>query len=62
MPEGTPVPVEIPRQEEHGDFSTNVALTLAGPLKRKPREVSVTVYCTGCPSRSVRYPSIRIAV
>ncbi len=35
-----PVSVEVPRQEEHGDFSTNAALQLAGPLKKKPRDVA----------------------
>ena len=35
-----PIAVEIPRVEEHGDFSTNAALQLAKPLLRKPREVA----------------------
>jgi len=35
-----PVSVEIPRQEEHGDFSTNAALQLARHLKKKPRDVA----------------------
>ena len=34
------ISVEIPRQEEHGDFSTNAALQLARHLKRKPRDVA----------------------
>ncbi len=34
------VAVEIPRVEEHGDFSTNAALQLAKPLGKKPREVA----------------------
>jgi arginyl-tRNA synthetase len=29
-----------PRQREHGDFATNVALALAGPLGKNPREVA----------------------
>ena len=37
---GIPVSVEIPKQEEHGDFSTNAALQLSGLLKRKPREIA----------------------
>lgn len=36
-----PVSVEIPRQEEHGDFSTNAAMQLARQLGKKPREVAV---------------------
>ena len=40
VPGEIPVSVEIPRQEEHGDFSTNAALQLAGLLERKPRELA----------------------
>ena len=40
VPGEIPVTVEIPRQEEHGDFSTNAALQLAGHLKKKPRDVA----------------------
>ena len=32
--------LEIPRQESHGDFSTNAAMQLAGTLGRKPRAVA----------------------
>lgn len=35
-----PVSVEIPRQEEHGDFSTNAAMQLARHVGKKPREVA----------------------
>lgn len=35
-----PVSVEIPRQEEHGDFSTNAAMQLSRHLGRKPRAVA----------------------
>ncbi len=35
------VSVEVPRQEEHGDFSTNAAMQLAGRMKRNPREVAM---------------------
>ncbi len=34
------VSVEIPKKEEHGDFSTNAAMQLAGLLKRKPRDIA----------------------
>ena len=34
------VSLEIPRQESHGDFSTNAAMQIAGRLGRKPREVA----------------------
>ncbi len=32
--------VEIPRQEEHGDFSSNAAMQLARDVGKKPREVA----------------------
>jgi arginyl-tRNA synthetase len=38
-----PVLLEIPRQEDHGDYSTNVAMQLARQLKRNPREVAVDI-------------------
>ena len=31
---------ERTRSREHGDFATNVALTLAKPLKMKPRDIA----------------------
>jgi len=39
---GTPAAVvlERPRQAEHGDFACNVALQMAKPLKRNPRDVA----------------------
>ncbi|WP_334109503.1 arginine--tRNA ligase [Thermodesulfitimonas autotrophica] len=43
LPEGTAVPdftVESPREEKFGDFSANVALQLAKPARRSPREVA----------------------
>ncbi len=36
----TEVSFERPRQREHGDWSTNVALTLAKPVGRPPREIA----------------------
>jgi len=35
-----PVSVEIPRQEEHGDFSTNAAMQLSRHLGKKSRDVA----------------------
>jgi arginyl-tRNA synthetase len=42
---GLPAPpggleLEPTRQREHGDFQTNAALKLAGPTKRKPRDIA----------------------
>ncbi len=34
------VAVERPRQKEHGDYATSIALQLAGPAGRRPREVA----------------------
>jgi arginyl-tRNA synthetase len=34
---------ERPRQREHGDWATNVALTLAKPVGRPPREVAAAI-------------------
>lgn len=33
--------LERPKSAEHGDFATNLALTLAKPLKKNPREIAV---------------------
>ena len=35
-----PILLERPKQPEHGDFSSNLALQLAKPLKQSPREVA----------------------
>lgn len=32
--------VEVPRHEGHGDFSTNMAMVIAGKEKKKPRDVA----------------------
>ncbi|MDX5363050.1 MAG: arginine--tRNA ligase [Pseudazoarcus pumilus] len=36
----TPVHLERPKQAGHGDFATNLALQLAKPLRRNPRELA----------------------
>lgn len=35
-----PVALERPRNPEHGDWATNVALTLAKPLRKAPRQIA----------------------
>lgn len=35
-----PIEVTRPTTAQHGDFSTNVALKLAGPLRRPPRQIA----------------------
>jgi arginyl-tRNA synthetase len=39
-PEGTVPVLERPRDPSHGDWATNVAMTLAKPLGKKPREIA----------------------
>ncbi|CAN5195903.1 arginine--tRNA ligase [soil metagenome] len=39
LPDRQPV-LERPKNPEHGDWSTNVALTLAGPVGKPPREIA----------------------
>lgn len=39
-PEGTSVKFETPQNETHGDLSTNVAMALAKPLRRSPRQIA----------------------
>ena len=36
----TPIHLERPKQNGHGDFATNLALQLAKPLRRNPRELA----------------------
>ncbi|CAI08167.1 Arginyl-tRNA synthetase [Aromatoleum aromaticum EbN1] len=36
----TPIHLERPKQAGHGDFATNLALQLAKPLRRRPRELA----------------------
>jgi arginyl-tRNA synthetase len=40
---GAPLLLERPKQAEHGDLSSNVALQLAKPLKRNPRQLAVEI-------------------
>ena len=40
LPEGVPVEVEVPREAGHGDWASNVALTLAKSARRPPRDVA----------------------
>ncbi|MBW3606300.1 MAG: arginine--tRNA ligase [Actinobacteria bacterium] len=42
LPDRAPT-FERPRQREHGDWSTNVALTLAKPVGRSPRDIAQAI-------------------
>ena len=35
--------IEVPGNPEHGDFATNLAMTLAKPEKKKPRQIAETL-------------------
>ncbi|RME63154.1 MAG: arginine--tRNA ligase, partial [Nitrospirae bacterium] len=41
--DGTLVELEVPRQKQHGDLSTPVAMSLARVLKKPPREIAETI-------------------
>ena len=43
LPEPEDVLWEVPRQPEHGDYSSNVAMVLAKPARRSPRQIADAV-------------------
>ncbi|MGQ5711794.1 arginine--tRNA ligase [Desulforudis sp. DRI-14] len=46
LPEGFAVPaftVEVPKDRQHGDFATNLALVLTKPARRPPRQIADTI-------------------
>jgi arginyl-tRNA synthetase len=43
LPEPADVQWEVPRQAEHGDYSSNVAMVLARPARRSPRQIADAV-------------------
>jgi arginyl-tRNA synthetase len=43
LPDGARIDVEVPREPEHGDWATPVALTLAKTARRPPRQVAETL-------------------
>ncbi len=40
---GVTVVIERPKQAQHGDFACNVAMQLAKPLRRSPRDIATTL-------------------
>ncbi len=42
-PAGTPIKFEVPQNPQHGDLSTNVAMTLAKPMRRAPRDLAIAI-------------------
>lgn len=53
MPAPSAVSVERTRDPEHGDFASNVALRLAKPAGRKPRELAAAIVAALPPSELV---------
>ena len=43
LPEGARIDVEVPREPDHGDWATPVALTLAKTARKPPRQVAETL-------------------
>jgi len=43
LPAPEAVAWEIPREAQHGDYATNVAMTLARPARRPPRQVAEAI-------------------
>ena len=43
---GTPVALERPGEQTHGDYATNVALRLTGTLRKPPREIAADLAAT----------------
>ncbi len=57
-----PVSLEIPRQESHGDFSTNAAMQIARHVGRKPRPIAEElVAALWAGDRSRRIGSLEVA-
>ncbi|HRN53669.1 MAG TPA: arginine--tRNA ligase, partial [Gemmatimonadaceae bacterium] len=45
-PAETTVNLERPRDPAHGDWATNLAMTLAKPLGKKPRDIADALVAT----------------
>jgi len=43
LPDNFSLDIEVPRDETHGDFSTNAAMALAKSLKKNPREIAAQI-------------------
>ena len=39
----TPIVIQLPKNPEHGDFSSNLAMQLAGKLKTTPQEIAKSI-------------------
>jgi arginyl-tRNA synthetase len=54
---GAPVELDRPKQPEHGDFASNVALQHAKALKRNPREFAQALIAARIWSRGSTSPA-----
>ena len=43
LPDPGDVPWEVPRDEAHGDYATNVAMALARPARKAPRQIAEAI-------------------
>jgi arginyl-tRNA synthetase len=55
-----PATVEVPRDPAHGDFASNLALVLAGPLGKPPRRIAETL-AEHFETRGTRAGSLEVA-
>ena len=39
----TPIVIQLPKNPEHGDFSSNLAMQLSGKLKSNPQEIAKSI-------------------
>ena len=53
-----PIVIEKPKQAQHGDYACNVAMQLAKPLKRPPREIAARLVAALPPSEYVEKAEI----
>ncbi|MEE9253111.1 MAG: arginine--tRNA ligase [Thermodesulfobacteriota bacterium] len=60
VPENLFVEVEIPKNREFGDYSTNVAMILARPLQKSPREVAAIIIDNLSQNHRALFKSIEI--
>lgn len=52
--------VEVPRKKDHGDFATNLAMVLAKPTKKQPREIA-EIIVSGFKADNIPFKNIEIA-
>src|SRR3990167_726941 len=48
------VQIDATKDKQHGDFATNIALVLAKPMQRKPREIAELIVATLPPAEQIK--------